>query len=257
MNVARKLPLWSVLSRAFVLPWEQGARLLRVVILPFVLVAALLSARALALLPATSLFDGVWQLANSLCMAWLAVGIHRHVLIEARDITAGSEAAALRRVVLYAIVITILWALFMALSTVLSSAHDKVLIGEAEESMRPLDLLLEKIRGGLLATFVAAIVIALFAARFCLVLPAISIDASVSSALQAARGNTLRLAVVFAVLPVALGLVGGLVDTENSPVGAVLACVLSAIFLVIEVAALSLSWRELTSPAPLPTGQPA
>jgi hypothetical protein len=257
VTAARKLPLWAVLARAFVLPWEQGGRLLRVVILPLGLFIALQVAWALALLPETSLIEGVWQLASSLCMAWLAVGIHRHVIIGERGVTNGSAAVDLRRVVLYAIAITILWALFKALALVFSDVYDKVLIGEAAESMQRLDLVLEKLRGGLLATLVSAVVIAFFGARFCLLLPAISIDASVSAALQAARGNTLRLAVVFSVLPVALGLLVGLLDMESSPTATVLGCVLWAIFLVIEVAALSLSWRELTSLAPLPTDQPA
>lgn len=257
MTAARKLPLSAVLSRAFVLPWEHGGLLLRVVILPLGLVIALLVVRTLALLPATSLIDGAWQLANSLSMAWLAVGIHRHVIIGERDFTAGSAAADLRRVVLYAIAITVLWALFMALVAVFSGAYEKVMIGDAEESMQRLELLIEKLRGGILASFVAAIVVALFAARICLVLPAISIDASASEALRAAGGNVLRLAFVFSVLPMALGLLSRLLDTENSTSGAVLACVLWAIFLVIEVTALSLSWLELTSPAPLPTDQPA
>lgn len=263
MNTARKLPVGSVLAGAFALPWAQGGRLLRVVMVPLALVIVLSIVQVLAPLPGTRILSGVWQLGYSLCVAWVAVVIHRHVLVDARDATAEPPAATVRRVVLYAIAATIIWMLFIALSAVLSLVYDKMLIGETGESMQRLELLIEKMRGAILATFVAAIVIAILAGRFCLLLPAISIDAGTSTAIQAARGNTLRLTVVFSLLPCVFTLLSmGLIDEElinesSTRIERIGLSVLGAIFLVIEVAALSLSYRELTSLAPQPTSRPA
>lgn len=245
------------------MPWAQGGRLLRVVAIPLALVLALSIIQGLALLPGTRILSGVWQLGYSLSVAWLAVAIHRHVLVDARLATAEPTAATVRRVVLYAIAVTIIWMLFIALAAVLSLVYDKVAIGEAGESMQRLELLLEKMRGALVATFVAAIVMAILAGRLCLLLPAISIDAGSSTAIQAARGNTLRLTLVFSLLPCVFALIStgftdeGLTQESSTTVERLFLCLLGAIFLVIEVAALSLSYRELTSPAPQPTNLPA
>lgn len=263
MNAARKLPVGSVLAGAFALPWAQGGRLLRVVAIPLALVIALSIVQVLALLPGTRILSGVWQLGYSLCVAWVAVGIHRYVLVDAREVTAEPAAATVRRVVLYAIAATIIWMLYVALSAVLSLVYDKMMIGEAGESMQRIELLMEKMRGAIVATLVAAIVIAILAGRFCLLLPAISIDAGASTAIQAARDNTLRLTVVFSLLPgvftlLSMGLIDEeLIDASSTIIERIGLAVLGAVFLVIEVAALSLSYRELTSPAPQPTNLPA
>jgi hypothetical protein len=263
VTAARKLPVGSVLARAFALPWSQGGRLLRVVWVPLALIAAISIFQILALLPGSQSIGGLWQLGYSLCVAWLAVGIHRYVLVDVRDVIAEPPAATARRVVLYAIAVTVIWALFVALVAALSIVYNKLLIGQAGESMQRLELLMEEMRGALVAIFVAAIAIAILAGRFCLLLPVISIDGRASTAIRAARGNTLRLTLVFSLLPcvfvlLSMGLIEeSLIDESSTRIPRIGLSLLGVVFLVIEVAALSLAYRELISRAPPPTHPPA
>ena len=105
---------------------------------------------------------------------------------------------------------------------------------------------------------VSTVISALIGGRFCLALPAIALGADVRAAVLAARGNTLRLTVVFALLPVALTLpIGLLIGEDPGFLELTLLVVLGTIVTVVEVAALSLSYRELTQPAPPPTNPPA
>ena len=258
MNTAPKLPLWSVLLRAFALPWERNARLLQAVILPLVIVIALSIVHILVLYPVTHLIGWLWQLAYSLSVAWVAVSIHRHVLIDAPRTNPEAPVAIARRIVLYAIALAILWMLFIGLFGIFCRVFEAALMGSADDSMARVDAITEHLRVTLLAAGAAAIVTSVFAGRLCLLLPAISIGENASAAVLAARGNTLRLTVVFAVLPLALSLLGELLYQDSSTkYELVLFCVFGALFLVIEITALSLAYRELISRAPPPTHPPA
>jgi hypothetical protein len=243
--------LARVLTRAFVLPWEQRGQLYRAVILPLALLIFLSLAELLFLFPASRMISWVWEISYLLCVSWLAVRIHRTILIAPHETHEVVHAAYWRRIVLYAIAIAALWMLFVCVMFAVRS------IGMALQPAEPyadLQGAMQKLRVAVASIFVAATLVTLVSGRVCLLLPAIAIDADAATALRAARGNTLRLAVVFSVLPGLLAVLNhALFDESSTVAGFVFLSVFGAIFLVIEVTALSLSWRELTSPAPPPT----
>jgi len=246
-----------VLARAFVLPWEQRKAILRAAIIPLLVVTALGLAGAYTPIHAW-LVDWAWLLVCSLATGWFAVSVHRCVLLDAAGAREGFTAASLVRMALYAISVAAIWAMFSGLMQSLSFIGTALLVDYSDAAHSSLELFIQSTRVSLASMFIAAAIVAVISGRLCLLLPALAIDADVRDALRAARGNTLRLTVVFSLLPAALALLGDLlVRDDSTPVETGLLVVLGAIFAIVEVVALSLSYRELTSPAPPPTDPPA
>ncbi len=87
-------------------------------------------------------------------------------------------------------------------------------------------------------------------ARLGMVLPATAVDEkrNLSWAWQISRGNSLRLFFVVGVIPYALGYLARLIDLGSGSIASILYSVLWLILLVVEIAALSLSYQALTTP---------
>lgn len=98
-------------------------------------------------------------------------------------------------------------------------------------------------------------------ARVSLVLPMVAIGraASLSSAWAISRHNGWRLAIVVGLLPAAFSAITGKLSQQNaSMLERTLPAVISAVFVVIEVVALSLSYQALTrSPTETPPNEEA
>jgi hypothetical protein len=245
-----------VLARAFVLPWEQRKTISRAIAVPLLVLTAVGLMGEIGAVRA-SLVEWAWLAVYSVAAGWLAVCVHRCVLLDPAAAHAGFTSASWMRVALYAASIATMWALFtglleslMLIGTALFVTHDA--------AREPLEILIEQMRVNTASLFVSAAIVAVISGRLCLVLPALAVDGDVRAALRAARGNTLRLTVIFSLLPAALAMFGELLLRENAtPVEMGLLVALGAVFTVVEVVALSLSYRELTSPAPPPTHPPA
>jgi hypothetical protein len=249
--------LLRVLARAFVLPWEQRKAILRAAIIPLLVVTALGWVGEYTPIRA-SLVDWAWLLVCSLATGWFAVCVHRCVLLDTAGAREGFTAASLLRVALYAISIAATWALFSGLMQSLMFIGTALLVDQSGAARAPLEAFIQDTRVSLASMFIAAAIVAVICGRLCLLLPALAVDADVRDALRAARGNTLRLTAVFSLLPAALALFGDLLLRDDSTlIETGLLVVLGAIFAIVEVVALSLSYRELTSPAPPPTDPPA
>ncbi|HEY6123282.1 MAG TPA: hypothetical protein VIV63_01425, partial [Steroidobacteraceae bacterium] len=202
-------------------------------------------------LPLPESLDWLWMFIYCLPAAWLAVDVHRFLLRDLPDARVLVGSGNAKRVLLYALVAFAFWAL------VIGAVYSGVLDLPAEDSPEMENWMAQMLEG-MVIVFVLAVISALLGGRLCLVLPAIALGGDVRAALRAARGNTLRLTVVIALLPVVLAfLIEVIVRGDSTILDQALVVVLGAVVMVVEVSALSLSYRELTQPAPPPTDPPA
>ena len=252
----RKLPLLKVIRGAFSLSWQHRASLFRVSALPMLAVIAFTLAFNVARSEESDLLGWTLYLFYGLATCWLAVSVHRLVLLETSDASSLS-ADNLKRIGLFLAFLIGVWALYAGLALLIFSGLLNVLIGgyvPTGEKRRELPVPLEWLN-------TVAVVLAYYVvARFSLVFPAITTDRKpdLAAAWHASKRNGWRLAVVVGVLPWSLKKLTELFyrDGATDAEYAVLV-VITVLFTLIEVVALSLSYLEITSPAPPPTDPPA
>jgi hypothetical protein len=259
----RKLPLRKVIGGAFTLAWQNRADFVGPLALPLLAVIACTFAwRQYDFDNADAWFISV-PVAYGFAVSWLAIGVHRLVLLEPAMAGPRFDAQSLRRYAVYVAACLVLWALFVLVGVIVTAAMLTTMQGTYVTAGSEVLL-----RSAWFATPVAVewvsypvIVLGVCAmAQICLVLPAIAIDrkADFVAAWRASRGNGWRLALVFGVLPWCLSELTFLLVREGaSKIESAAFAVLTTPLVVVEVIALSLSYRELTSPEPLPTPLPA
>jgi hypothetical protein len=240
-----KLPIVRILRGALVIPWERRGVFLRALAFPGAAIVAVQSA--------------FWQFSWDLSPwgSWLAWGVrlilgtvfvvicHRLVLLEPRQGDVAIVPRWTRRetrflawfIAVYALAALVTWVLLFA-GTMVFDAMLKV-VGQA-------DLLKVAVpyAGMLLAAYLAA--------RWAVVFPAAAIDVptNLKLAWQQTRGNGLRMMVIVCALPWTLGYAIWWVQRdEPALLEVMLATAVGTILLAIEIAALSLAYRELSSTA--------
>ncbi len=244
-----------MLAGAFKIPWDQRKPLARAIIVPLLVMVGVELIAELELLTLPETLEWVWMFIYCVPTAWLAVYVHRFLLRDLSGAHTGLESGIGKRVALYALLVIAFWALFFGATFFAEQfGTPEIPPDDAEDLEQPM--------AGALQTatliFASAVISALIGSRLCLVLPAVAVGGDVRAAVHAARGNTLRLTVVFALLPILLIVITLLLFRDDaSAVESGLLVVLGAIFTIVEVAALSLAYRELTQPAPPPTDPPA
>lgn len=197
-----------------------------------------------------------------LAMSWLAITVHRLVLLEESDARTQPNAQGLRRLGMFTAAGAGLWLLFVIVGALITSAIfmlmsitqvPAVVAMKGDFSKLPVQTI-EWI------AYSSVVLTAGVVGRLCLVLPAIAVDSKpdLVALWRASRGNAWRLAVVAGVVPLALELLMALLegDSPSALVSGVFA-VITAPLIVVEVVALSLSYWELTSPEPPPTPPPS
>ena len=252
----RKLPLRKVIWGAFALSWQHRVSLFRATALPMLAVIAFKLAFNVARSDESEFIGWTLHLFYGFATCWLAVEVHRLVLLENSDAISAS-AENLKRIGLFLIFLVGVWLLYAGLALLIMSGLLNVLVGgyvPAGEERRELPMSIEWLN-------TLAIVLAYYVvARFSLVFPAIATDRKpdLAAAWLASKRNGWRLAVVVGVLPWSLKYLTELLYRDGATYGefAVLV-VITVLFTLIEVVALSLSYLEITSPAPLPTDPPA
>jgi len=191
-------------------------------------------------------------------LAWLAISVHRMVLHEGANHLAPLDSASLLRLAKFVAAMIALWLVYAALNLVLVSVailpFSKFVPTGAPRPPDPL--------AGLFPYINKVInVLALWPlARLSLLFPSLAVDRGFEpyASWQATRDNGWKLVIVIAVLPWTLNrLAEALYRNDPSWVefGAIL--VICALFTIIQVVALSLSYWELTRPEPPPRPPPA
>jgi len=252
----RRLPLRRILFGAFALSWRHRGELARATGLPILAVIACTLAQNLAGLSVNRPAQWTLYFTYSIAVSWLAISVHRLVLIEDGAGREQFSSTALKRLGRFVGTVIGLWLAYLSLmffivnATLLPFAR-YVSTGESPGPLIP--------NFGWFMT--GAMILAMWPiARLSLLFPALAADQSFDpiAAWKATRGNGWKLAIVVGALPWALRSIADSMYRDEATwveFGALL--VLTAVFTVIQVVALSLSYWELTRPEPPPTPPPA
>jgi hypothetical protein len=263
----RRLPLRRVIWGAFSLSWQNRASLFRATALPLLAVIACTLAWDLSSLYSSGMARwAVYLMLNLpwlIAASWLAISVHRLVLLEGSGAGMNLDLASARRLAIFAATGIGIWVLFTGLTMLIAggvlnifSPPRYVSTAELPAAPQPIDLPIpfEWI------TSLASILAYWFVARVSLMLPAIAIDQrpSLGAAWRASQRNGWRLAIVVGLLPWCMDHFVDLLYRDGaSNVEFGILVVLGTLLIVIEIVALSLAYWELRQPAPPPTDPPA
>ena len=230
-----KLPVFTMLHGAFVLPWAHRRAFAKALALPAAALVAIQVGSWQASAEPGALRWAIWA-ADAILWMLFAVTCHRLVLLdlEPKDVpmVPGWGARETRFLAWLLAIYVLTMAVIMAALTV-----GTILIQSLSPSFVQAVV---DVASKLIGTYLFA--------RLALVLPAAAIDAplNLTGAWWRTRGNGWRMAVIVAGLPWAFGyLVSIVYGDEPGVTWAVLVSALGTALLVVEIAALSLSYRYL------------
>jgi hypothetical protein len=235
----RRLSIPAVLAGAFILPWARRGTFAKALALP----AAAMVAIQVGWWLAGDRISGAaaWAAwgANGILWILFAVICHRLVLLEPQHGDVAMVPGWGRRETLFLAWLAAVYVIIMAVVTV------AIMVGGAIVANLASTSLFESIYGP-----VAAALGTYLFARMSLVLPATAIDArtTLTQVWWQTQGNGWRLALIVGGLPwvfaYAVSLISG---DEPSTARGVLVTILATALLVVEIAALSLSYRQLAN----------
>jgi hypothetical protein len=250
----RSLPLRRILFGAFALSARHWRELARATGLPILAVIACTLIQNAAGLSANRPVEWTLYFVYVIALSWLAISIHRLVLAEDTGVREQFSSTGLKRLGRFVGTVIGAWLSYLALMLVMLNVMvlpwSYVPVGQGNHWL-PFDF-------GWFMT--GAKILAMWPiARLSLLFPALAVDQVFDpiAAWKATRGNGWKLAVVVGALPWALRSIADAMYRDEATwveFGALL--VLTAVFTVIQVVALSLSYWELTRPEPPPTPPP-
>jgi hypothetical protein len=247
------LDVTKVVFGAFAVPWTNRAAFARALAVPFAFVAMLGVVQTLAAedLPQPAL----WGMAvlHGLVFVLFAVTCHRLVLLDPLTVSQTPVPRWTRRETRFFLKALAMWALCMGVGF----AFMALFVFAAAP-------LLEELGPKWFTSILMPIFLLpmyYLVARLSLVLPATALDRKVGLgwAWDLSAGNSWRLFLVIGILPWVISAPSCLIDYTGPSVAATVAVtIVGAVLLVVEIAALSLAFRELTKDEPAsPTPPPA
>ena len=254
----RKLPLGKVIWDAFSLSWQNRAALFRAATFPMLAVIGVSLFWDFLTWGDSFLARITPQIFYIVALSWLAVTVHRLVLLDEASARSHFDETNGKRIAVYILAFATIGIFFLVTKTVLYNG-----IGIATGITYVPVGTEPKLVARSWLSWGSTIVSLLDIARLVLVLPSIAVDKGheLRDSWRQARGNAWRLAVVFGVLPWALNSLRWLLyRDEGSNFELALIIVLGSLIAVVEIVALSLSYAALTAPvqpAPPPTDPPA
>lgn len=266
MTSPRRLPLVKVIWGAFALPWMYRDQWFRAAAVPLLAVIALSLLWSVFEDPTEKFELALWYVGWLAATSWLAVHIHRVVLLDPEKLTT-TPARAVRSVGVYFATIVFLWVIWFVIVSVLAIAATTAVLliahgvghvsGVHGLPPPPFDPEIQAWidRVTLLARFPAAYLVA----RLSLLLPAVALerDWRPRAAWNLSAGNGWRLAIVVVLLPEVFNSFGEWVTRDNAaPLETGVLAVLMALLASLAVIALSLSFQELERHEPPPTDPP-
>ncbi|HEX6398429.1 MAG TPA: hypothetical protein VFZ95_13470 [Steroidobacteraceae bacterium] len=253
-----RLPLRRILFGAFALSWRHRAELARATGLPVLAVIACTLLWNVA--GVAQIGSAVWTLhfVYAIAISWLAISVHRLMLLDGEETRPRFDSVGLRRLGLF--VGTVIGATLVYLALLLVLMNLSLLpfsrYVSAGETPSP-----SQAREWSPWLFYGACVLAMWPiARLSPMFPAIAVDRGFDpiTAWRMTRGNGWKLVVIIGVLPWTMKWIVAVLQRDGATrVEFGILLVLTSVFTVIQVAALSLSYWELTQPAPPPTSPPA
>jgi hypothetical protein len=243
LNPPRPLSIAKILLGAFILPWWHRRTLFRALAAPGI---ALVSIDVVWFAFAKSLSPAVYSAASWVLwivptLLWLvfAVTVHRIILLQIRDNELPTFPEWGRRETLFLGWAVAIYALATALAFVagiaLMTLVGNVFSGSFAEFAFP---------------YMAAVVMTYFLGRTSIVLPATAIDRRITlaEAWSLTRGNALRMMAIVGVLPWSFSYLWDVLYRQDpSMIVTVLVTAIATVFMTVEIAALSLAYRELSA----------
>jgi hypothetical protein len=236
----KRLPIAKVILGAFLIPWHLRALFLRALAVPIVCQILLVLAWDYAAHALTSSAAWLLYVVYLLLFTLIAVRCHRLMLLDAETERVTELPKWTWRETRFLGYCLALWLIatpvFMIALTVISIPFVNLPATSSAGVVPPY------------VGYLASIPAYYFFARFCLTLPAVAIDADsrLGVAWAHSSGNGWRLFIVVGVLPFAISYLLSLIYfAERNVVLDMLYAVLTNVLLVVEIAALSLSYREL------------
>ena len=238
--MAAPLPVGKILLGAFLIPWWNRKAFARALAIPMMLIVALTLSWYYAGEHLPSWANWAACLGYAAFFALFAVTCHRLVLLDPARVARRAEPRWTWRESLF------LWWLIGAwLTYVVVSMAGATLLGSVLANATRIDTQI-----GMRWVIEIAGIPAIYAvARMSPAFPAVAIDhrPDLKWALAITRGNGWRLFVVVGVLPWALSSLVGLAYRSNpSPLEMLALAILGTALFAVEIAALSISYRELT-----------
>jgi hypothetical protein len=245
-----------VLWNALAFPWNHRLRVLQIAGVPWLVLAACLLAFDLTRVDESDI--AVWSLYFLQCLAsaWLAIGVHRLVLLGSGNIGSHLDAQGLKRGGKFFGLLLAFWLLGTASAELLYELGNEWLLSPPALRVS----FWERLSIYLGVLVMISIGMSWLFAKICLLFPALAVDQKfdLAAAWRLSRGNVIRLAVITSLFPILLTTLSLFVSAQYAtPAGFASIAVLHPTVLIVEVAALSLSYAHLTAPARPPTDLPA
>jgi hypothetical protein len=237
------------------LPWAHRADVFRSAGAPILVFLAGALAYHLSAAYGSHPWAWTFTLYNLAAISWLAITVHRLVLLELPGSATNFDVPALRRLGIFLLATLVVWVIYHGFRLLLMGGVVAILGSRyvpASETPPALELPVS------LATIdnVVSVLAWIVLGRVSLVFPAIATDQrpTLVEVWRASRGNSWRLAIVAGALPWCLELMIDLLYRDGATsIETALLLLAMSIFIIVEVVALSLSYRELTAPAPPPS----
>jgi len=239
------LDLGKVIAGAFLVPWRHRKAFARALAIPmglFMALSVLWHYYGIAQLPwfAALVVNAVYGMVFTL----FAVTCHRLVLLDPESVSRAWRPRWTLRETRFFLWVTGLWLVGVAAMMTLLTVVGTVWVNVAGDSGIDLDRMQFALELALLYPF----------ARLCVLLPATAVDRDplpdLRWALHLTRNNGWRLVVVVGFLPWLFAyLVGLAYRSEATMLEWLLLTVLALAFFAVEIAAISISYRELTKKA--------
>lgn len=243
---ATKLRVIKILFDAFALVWFRRADFMRALWLPFLLMLALAGAWDFSEASLPSGFEWVYAAAYYFLIVLFVVNCHRVVLLNSQHTNEWAVPKWSWRETRFLGWTACIWIIAVVCGMVVSVIAFTI-IGNTMPRFLELGSLKSSTLMLVSGHFVKIIYAYIFA-RLCLLLPSIAVDnvLNLQRAIELSRGNGWRLAIVVSVIPVAMKIITNVVYREDASAWEyMLWLTLTSTLLTVEIAALSLSYREL------------
>jgi hypothetical protein len=250
MKSAAKLRVIKILFDAFTLVWFRRADFIRTLCLPFLLMLALAGAWDFSEASLPSGFKWIYAAAYYFLFVLFMVSCHRVVLLNSHRTNEWAVPKWSWRETRFLGWSAFIWIIAGACGMAGSIVVITVVGNIVTQALGPDDLKSSTLTAisGYLTKFIYAYIFA----RLCLMLPSIAVDKVLSfrQAIKLSRGNGWRLAIAVAVIPTAIKIITGAVYRDDSSAWEyMLWLTITSALLTVEIAALSLSYRELVEHA--------
>ena len=245
-----KLRVFKILFDAFTLVWFRRADFMRALWLPFLLMLALAGAWDFSEASLPSGFKWVYAVAYYFLLVLFVVNCHRVVLLNSQRTKEWAVPKWSWRETRFLGWTTCIWVIG-ATCAVAGSMIAFTFIGNVTpQFLWPVNL--KSSTWTFISEYFMKFLYVYNFARLCLMLPSIAVDKSLSfqRAIKLSRANGWRLAIVVSIIPLAIHIIAKIVYRDNASAWEyMLWLTITGALLTVEIAALSLSYRELVEHA--------